>query len=61
MHVGRDPAEIEVTTGSLPTLDEVRRLRDLGVGRFIVGPPGFSPDDVTRDFEKLGNEVIAKL
>jgi probable F420-dependent oxidoreductase len=59
--IGRDPAEIEITTGSLPTLDEVKRLRDLGVSRFVVGPPGFSPDDVTRGFEKLGNELIARL
>jgi probable F420-dependent oxidoreductase len=59
--IGRDPAEIEITTGSLPTLDEVKRLRDLGVARFVVGPPGFAPDDVTRGFEKLGNEILAKL
>jgi probable F420-dependent oxidoreductase len=59
--IGRDPAEIEITTGSLPTLDEVKRLRDLGVARFVVGPPGFTPDDVTRGFEKLGSEVLAKL
>jgi probable F420-dependent oxidoreductase len=59
--IGRDPAEIEITSGSLPTLDEVKRLRDLGVARFVVGPPGFAPDDVTRGFEKLGNEILAKL
>lgn len=59
--VGRDPAEIEITSGSVPTLDEVKRLRDLGVARFVVGPPGFTPDDITRGFEKLGNELIAKL
>ena len=45
--IGRDPAEIEITTGSLPTLDEVKRLQDLGVARFVMGPPGFAPDDVT--------------
>ena len=59
--VGRDPAQIEITSGSLPTLDEVKRLRDLGVQRFVTGPPGFAPDDVTRGFEKLGNEILAKL
>ncbi len=59
--IGRDPSEIEITTGSLPTLDEVKRLRDLGVARFVTGPPGFAPDDVTRGFEKIGNELIAKL
>jgi probable F420-dependent oxidoreductase len=59
--IGRDPAEIEITTGSVPTLDEVKRLRDLGVARFVVGPPGFTPDDVTRGFEKIGSQLIAKL
>jgi probable F420-dependent oxidoreductase len=59
--IGRDPAEVEITTGSLPTLDEVKRLQDLGVARFVVGPPGFTPDDVTRGFEKIGSELIAKL
>jgi probable F420-dependent oxidoreductase len=59
--VGRDPASIEITSGSLPTLDEVKRLRDLGVARFVVGPPGFDQEAVTRGFEKLGNELIAKL
>jgi hypothetical protein len=46
---------------TVSSLHEVKRLRDLGVARFVVGPPGFTPDDVTRGFEKLGNEVIAKL
>jgi probable F420-dependent oxidoreductase len=59
--IGRDPSEIEITSGSLPTLDEVKRLQDLGVERFVTGPPGFTPDDITRGFEKLGNELIAKL
>jgi len=27
----------------------------------VVGPPGFTPEDVMRGFEKLGNELIAKL
>jgi hypothetical protein len=31
------------------------------VARFVVGPPGFAPDDVTRGFEKLGNEILARL
>jgi probable F420-dependent oxidoreductase len=59
--IGRDPSEIEISTGSVPTLDEVKRLRDLGVTRFVTGPPGFAPDDITRGFEKLGNELISKF
>ena len=57
--IGRNPDEIEITSGSLPTLDEVKR--PLGVARFVLGPPGFTPDDATRGFEKLANELIAKL
>jgi probable F420-dependent oxidoreductase len=59
--IGRDPSEIEITTGSTPTLDEVKRLQDLGVHRFVVPPPGFAPDDVRKGLEKIGDEIIAKL
>ena len=59
--IGRDPSEIEVSTGSLPTADEVKRLQDLGVHRFVTGPPGFTPDDVTKGLEKFANDVIAKV
>jgi probable F420-dependent oxidoreductase len=58
--IGRDPSEIEITTGSLLTLDEVKRLRDLGVSRVVTGPPGFAPDDITRGFEKLGRPYPAR-
>lgn len=59
--IGRDPRTVEITSTSAPTLDEVKRLRDLGVHRFVVLPPGFTHDDVERGFEKLGNDIIAKL
>jgi len=58
--IGRDPAEIEITTGSIPTLDEVKRLEDMGVSRFTVGPPGFTPDALRGGLEKLGNELISR-
>ena len=58
--IGRDPGSIEITTGSIPRLDEVKRLQDLGVSRFTVSPPGFTRDDVERGLDKLGNELIAK-
>jgi len=58
--IGRDPTDIEITSGSHPTLDEVKRLQDLGVTRFTVPPPGFTPEDLERGLEKLGNELIAK-
>ena len=59
--IGRDPGEIEITTGSIPTPDEVKRLEDMGVGRFTVGPPGFTPDAIREGLEKLGNELISKF
>ena len=59
--IGRDPAEIEITTGSVPTPDEVKRLEDLGVERFVTGPPGFTPEQVTEGLEKMGDELISKF
>ena len=40
---------------------EFKRLEDMGVSRFIVPPPGFTPDQVTAGLEKLGNELISKF
>jgi probable F420-dependent oxidoreductase len=59
--IGRDPSEIEITTGGLPTADEVKRLEDMGVSRFTLGPPGFTPDALRAGLEKLGNELISKF
>jgi probable F420-dependent oxidoreductase len=59
--IGRDPGEIEITSGSAPTLDEVKRLQDLGVGRFTLGPPGFTPDAVKAGLEKYGDELISRF
>ena len=59
--IGRDPGEIEITTGSVPKLDEVKRLQDKGVSRFTLAPPGFTPDALREGLEKLGNELISKV
>jgi probable F420-dependent oxidoreductase len=59
--VGRDPAAIEVTSGrAVPDADGVKRLRDLGVARFMVPPPAFDPDGITAGLEQLG-DLIAKV
>jgi probable F420-dependent oxidoreductase len=59
--LGRDPREIEITSGrAVPTVDSVRELRDLGVARFIVPPPAFDADGITQGLETLG-ELIAKV
>ena len=59
--IGRDPGEIEITSGGRPTLDELKRLEDLGVERFVTAPPGFAPDDLKAGLEKLGDQLISKL
>ena len=59
--IGRDPAEIEISSGSVPSLDEVRRLQDLGVSRFVAPPPGFDEDAITAGFTRMGDEILAKL
>jgi len=59
--IGRDPSEIELTAGgALHSLDDVKRLEDLGVSRAIVGPPGFDRDAIERGLEKLGDDLISK-
>jgi len=59
--VGRDPKTIEVTSGrAVPDVAGVRRLEELGVSRFMVPPPAFDPDGVTKGLEQLGN-LIAKV
>ena len=43
--IGRDPAEIEVTTGENKLdLDVVRRYEEIGVSRLIMPPPAFDPE-----------------
>ncbi len=59
--IGRDPAEIEITTmGQGLAPDEVKRAEDLGVSRLIVGPPAFDKEGLTKGLEQMGN-AIAQL
>lgn len=59
--LGRDPSTIEVTSGRrAPDADGVKRLRDLGVSRYMLPPPAFDPDGITQGLERLG-DLIAKL
>jgi probable F420-dependent oxidoreductase len=58
--IGRDPATIEVTSGrAAPDADGVKRMRDLGVARFMIPPPAFDPEGLTQGLEQLGG-LIAK-
>src|SRR5215831_5686120 len=59
--LGRNPATIEIISGRVvPSVDSVKELRDLGVSRFMVPPPGFDPESITSGLEKVG-ELIAKV
>ncbi len=59
--LGRDPKTIEISAGrAAPDLDGVKRLRDLGVSRFMVPPPAYDPDGITKGLERLG-DLIAKV
>ncbi len=60
--IGRDPSEIELTTG-FPAgfdLDQIKRFEDMGVSRLVLGPPAFDPEGVKKGLGELGN-AIAKL
>jgi probable F420-dependent oxidoreductase len=60
--IGRDPSEIEITTGAgALDVDEVRRFEDMGVSRLVIGPPAFDPDGVRDGLARFADEVISKL
>jgi hypothetical protein len=59
--LGRDAGKIEVTAGrTVPDADGVKRLTDLGVSRFILPPPAFDADGLTKGLEAYG-QMIAKF
>ncbi len=56
--LGRDPKTIEVSAGrGVPDADSVKRLRDLGVSRYMVPPPAFDPEGLTEGLERLGGLI----
>ncbi len=58
--IGRNPAEIEISCGADPRdQDNIKRLRDMGVSRIVVPPPGFDRDAVSRGLEGLGKAISA--
>jgi probable F420-dependent oxidoreductase len=61
--IGRNPEEIEITTGSggAPDLDAVRRYEDLGVSRLVMVPPAFDPDGLRRGLEDFAEKVISRV
>jgi probable F420-dependent oxidoreductase len=60
--IGRDPSEIELTTGlERMDLDDIRRFEDLGVSRLVLPPPGFDAAGIRSGFESFADKVISKL
>jgi probable F420-dependent oxidoreductase len=59
--VGRDPAEIEITTGAAGALDRdlVRRYEDLGVARLVVPPTAFDAEGLRRTLGEFAESFIA--
>jgi probable F420-dependent oxidoreductase len=59
--IGRDPAEIEVTSGEdRVDLDTVRRYQEIGVARLVVPPTAFDPDGIRRSLVEFAETVMAK-
>ena len=61
--VGRDPRQIEITTGAGAKADPdvVKRFQDLGVHRFMVSPAGPTEDSIRKGLADFADHVIAKF
>ena len=58
---GRNPDDIEVTTGGAIDVDGVKRYAEAGVHRLVVPPFGQSAEEWRTNLGRFGDEVIAKL
>lgn len=58
---GRDPDAIEITRGGAMDLDNVKRLRDEGVDRFVIPPLAFDPDGMRDALSRFADDVITKV
>jgi probable F420-dependent oxidoreductase len=61
--IGRNPDEIELTTGlgAKIDLDRVKRYEDMGVRRLMILPAGFDEESVRRGLDDFAAQVIGKL
>jgi probable F420-dependent oxidoreductase len=59
--VGRKADAFDITTGTGPDLDMIKRLQDIGVTRVFMSSSASDRDGITRSLEKIGNEIIARL
>lgn len=58
---GRDPSEIEITTGGPPNLDTIKLLADLGVTRILTPPLSMHPKKLPDAMAKYADEIISKF
>lgn len=60
--LGRNPDEIEFTaTAPGADIDAIKAYEDLGVSRVMMGPPGFTRDDIEKNLAALGDTIISKI
>jgi probable F420-dependent oxidoreductase len=59
--VGRNPSEMELSCAGPATLEWAKAAGDLGVARLLVPPPAWDADGLTRELEKIANQVLARL
>jgi probable F420-dependent oxidoreductase len=60
--IGRDPAEVEITSGMIPpNPDLVERYAELGVSRLAVPPPAFDPEGIRRGLHEFAERFIARF
>lgn len=57
--IGRNPADIEITTGAFTVdADTVARYAELGVHRVVIAPPGFDPDSIRDGLRRFADTVM---
>jgi probable F420-dependent oxidoreductase len=58
--LGRDPAEIEITTTPRQVdADSIREYEELGVTRLVIPPPAFEPEGIVRELSAFAEKFIA--
>ncbi len=59
--IGRNPEEIEITTGAFTVdVDTVARYAELGVRRVVIGPPGFDLDSIQDGLRRFADTVMRR-
>ena len=60
--IGRNPADIELTTGTPDmTLDGIKKMADKGISRLVMPPPGRNAEEVRRGLETFADTIMSKL